>query len=167
MHERVQDYKILKILWIFSTFVSMFLISLEYVFIHDIQSMTVYSGLRHHWDAKQQPIFYVNIVFILTILMYIYLQIRIKLDHSDTTHHFFDAITSFGYVGFYIFLAALLLSGIKPTVENAAIRLTLQISFVNFFLFRLCWKHDELRNRVLRILMCTHIRRDPIIDVFC
>ena len=77
VHERVQDYKILKVIWIFSIFVSVILMSLEFFFIHNIQSMTVYSGLRHHWNAKQEPIFYVNVIFILTILMYIYLQIRL------------------------------------------------------------------------------------------
>ena len=43
--EMVQDYKVMKILWIFSVPTSAILVYLEFFFIHDIKSMTTYKGI--------------------------------------------------------------------------------------------------------------------------
>ena len=75
--EMVQDYKVMKILWIFSIPTSAILVFLEFFFIHDIKSMTTFKGLRHQWSANQEAKYFVNVVFLLTVLTYVFLQIRL------------------------------------------------------------------------------------------
>ena len=75
--EMVQDYKVMKILWIFSIPTSAILVFLEFFFIHDIKSMTTFKGLRHQWSANQEARYFVNVVFVLTALTYVFLQIRL------------------------------------------------------------------------------------------
>ena len=89
--EMVQDYKVMKILWIFSIPTSAILVFLEFFFIHEIESMTLYKGLRHQWSANQEARYFVNVVFLLTILTYIFLQIRLldeirNMEIYQTTH---------------------------------------------------------------------------------
>ena len=75
--EMIQDYKVMKILWIFSIPTSVILIFLEFFFIHDIKSMTTFKGLHHQWSANQEARYFVNVVFLLTVLTYVFLQIRL------------------------------------------------------------------------------------------
>ena len=75
--EMVQDYKVMKILWIFSIPTSAILVFLEFFFIHDIKSTTTFKGLRHEWSANQEAKYFVNVVFLLTVLAYVFLQIRL------------------------------------------------------------------------------------------
>ena len=39
--------------------------------------MTTFKGLRHQWSANQEARYFVNVVFVLTALTYIFLQIRL------------------------------------------------------------------------------------------
>ena len=75
---------------------------MEFTFVHDIQSMPVYNFLLKNWSQKQEPRYFVNIVFVLTLVLYIGLQIKIKIEIDD---HFFDFGTSLASSDmFYFFL---------------------------------------------------------------
>ena len=74
---RMKTTKVMKILWIFSIPTSAILVFLEFFFIHDIKSTTTFKGLRHQWSANQEARYFVNVVFLLTVLTYVFLQIRL------------------------------------------------------------------------------------------
>ena len=78
IQEMVEDSKIIKTIWIFSTIFSLILVVTEYGFIREIESSLIYNCLRHEWSGKQEARYFVNLVFFLIVFMYLYLQIRIK-----------------------------------------------------------------------------------------
>ena len=75
--EMVQDHKVINAIWIFSMLASTILIFMEFTFIHDIKSMIVYNTLRQNCNEKQEPRYFVNVVFCITILLYTFLQIKV------------------------------------------------------------------------------------------
>ena len=76
--EMVQDYKVIRAIWIFSLLASTILIFMEYTFIHDIKSMIVYNTLRQNCIGyKQEPRYFVNVVFGVTLIVYTFLQIKV------------------------------------------------------------------------------------------
>ena len=76
--EMIQDHKVINGIWIFSLLSSTILIFLEFTFIHDIKSMITYNTLRQNCiDYKQEPRYFVNVVFGVTALLYTFLQIKV------------------------------------------------------------------------------------------
>ena len=78
IQEMIPDSKIIKTIWIFSIILSLILVVTEFNFIHEPQTSLIYNCLRHQWKAKQEARYFVNLIFVLIILIYLYLQIRIK-----------------------------------------------------------------------------------------
>ena len=75
--EMVQDHKVIHLIWIFSMLASTILIFMEFTFIHDVKSMIVYNTLRQNCNEKQEPRYFVYVVFCITILLYTFLQIKV------------------------------------------------------------------------------------------
>ena len=76
--EMIQDHKVINGIWIFSLLSSTILIFMEFTFIHDIKSMIAYNTLRKNCiDYKQEPRYFVNVVFGVTLLLYTFLQIKV------------------------------------------------------------------------------------------
>ena len=78
IQEMIPDSKIIKTIWIFSIILSLILVITEFKFIHEFQTSLIYNVLRHQWKEKQEARYFVNLIFVLIILIYLYLQIRIK-----------------------------------------------------------------------------------------
>ena len=78
IQEMIPDSKIIKTIWIFSIILSLILVITEFTFIHELQTSAIYKCLQHQWSAKQEARYFVNLIFVLTIVIYLYLQIRIK-----------------------------------------------------------------------------------------
>ena len=78
IQEMIPDSKIIKTIWIFSIILSLILVITEFKFIHEFQTSLIYNVLRHQWREKQEARYFVNLIFVLIILIYLYLQIRIK-----------------------------------------------------------------------------------------
>ena len=78
IQEMIPDGKIIKTIWIFSTILSLILVITEFTFVHKLQTSGIYNCLRHQWSAKQEARYFVNLIFLLIISIYLYLQIRIK-----------------------------------------------------------------------------------------
>ena len=78
IQEMIPDSKIIKTIWIFSIILSLILVITEFKFIHEPQTSLIYNCLRHQWGAKQEARYFVNLIFVLIVVIYLYLQIRIK-----------------------------------------------------------------------------------------
>ena len=64
--------------------------------------MNIYNILQHNLSEPQVARIFVNLIFMLTVIMYIYLQIKIKIDlQTANNDFFFDFVTSLGYISFY------------------------------------------------------------------
>ena len=148
--EAIEDNRVIKITWLFIMTSSFGCLAMEYTFIHDIQSMNVYNILINHLNEPQEPRIFVNLVFMLTVVMYIYLQVKIKIDlQTPNNDFFFDFVTSLGYISFYVvYFNAVIF---EPIIENIVIRVILQWSLVDFFLLRLIWKCHNLRDRITHL----------------
>ena len=149
--ETVEDNRVIKMTWIFIMTSSLGCLAMEYTFIHDIQSMNIYNILQHNLSEPQVARIFVNLIFILTVIMYIYLQIKIKIDlQTANNDFFFDFVTSLGYISFYVVYFNLAVI-FEPIIENIVIRVILQWSLVDFFLLRLIWKCHNLRDRITHL----------------
>ena len=167
--ETVEDNCVIKLTWIFIMTSSLGCLAMEYNLIHDIQTMNIYNILQHNWSEPQVARIFVNLIFMLTVIMYIYLQIKIKINlQTANNDFFFDFVTSLGYISFYVvYFNAVIF---EPILENIVIRVILQWSLVDFFLLRLIWKFHNLRDRITHIFqwsLCTSLPNSILLCVLC
>ena len=126
-------------MWIFATVSSIILVILEFLFIHDIKTTTVYNCLQNKMDERQQARYFTNLILVLTICLHICLQIKIKNDHSKSTDPFFDICLIFQFVIFFM-TVVFVYNFVKPNIRNVPIRGLLQITFVDCCIIRLLRK---------------------------
>ena len=164
--ETVEDNRVIKMTWIFIMTSSVGCLAMEYTFIHDIQSMNIYNILQHNLSEPQVARIFVNLIFMLTVIMYIYLQIKIKIDlQTANNDFFFDFVTSLGYISFYVvYFNAVIF---EPIIENIVIRVILQWSLVDFFLLRLIWKCHNLRDRITHFFQWSFCTSLPNFIILC
>ena len=115
------------------------------------KDLAAFHCLRHEWSARQEAKYFHNIIFVGIVLIYLYLQIRIFIDHNEEYDPFFDLVTSIGYPSFIV-IWVFILTYFKPTLESFMPRLICQIAFVDFFVIRLVWKCYKLKDRIMPII---------------
>ena len=118
----VQDSKVIKTMWIFVIVASTTFVPLEFVFAHDIQSMNTYNELKVseilnrnistlnqfdfskqlNWNAKQEDGYFLSYFFVLIVISYIYLELKIKIKQRLNFDPFFDFYNCLGYFLFFI-----------------------------------------------------------------
>ena len=142
VQEVLHDRKVLKFVWIFSILASIILVILEFSFVHDIETTTIYKCTQHQWKERQQARYFTNFIFIITIIAHVCLQLKIKQDQLGRTDPFFDNWSLVSLISFIVIILSVM-TWVQPTIENVTIRIFLQISFVDFFVIRLLCKLNK------------------------
>ena len=105
------------------------------------------------WKAKQTDGYFMNYINGLTMISYIYLGVKIKIQHRLNFDPFFDFYNCLGYF-LYIVIYGVFVLYSEPIIESAPTRIFLQVTLVNIVLIRLIWKSHTFRDRLLYIIRC-------------
>ena len=114
------------------------------------------------WYAKQEDGYFLKYIIGLTVISYICLEVKIKIQHRLNFDPFFDFYNCLGYFLYFVVYGVFVLYN-EPIIESAPTRIFLQVTFVDIFLIRLIWKSHTFRDRLLYI-----IRFNPrMFDLIC
>ena len=89
----------------------------------------------------------------LTMISYICLGVKIKIQHRLNFDPFFDFYNCLGYFLYFVIYGVFVLYS-EPIIESAPTRIFLQVTLVNIVLIRLIWKSHTFRDRLLYIIRC-------------
>ena len=178
--EMVQDSQVIKTMWIFVIVASTTFVPLEFIFAHEIQSMNTYKELKVsemlnrifltaftkkinywyltfdfskqlNWSAKQEDGYFLRYIFLLTVISYICLELKIKITQRLNFDPFFDFYNCLGYFLFFIVYGVFVLYN-EPIIESLPTRAFLQITFADIVLMRLILKSHTFRDHILSMI---------------
>ena len=87
----------------------------------------------------------------LTLISYIYLGVKIKIQHRLNFDPFFDFYNCLGYFLFFIVYGVFVLYN-EPIIESLPTRAFLQITFADIVLMRLILKSHTFRDHILSMI---------------
>ena len=118
-----------------------------------VKSLILIFSKQLDWTAKQEDGYFMNYINGLTMISYIYLGVKIKIQHRLNFDPFFDFYNCLGYFLYFVIYGVFVLYS-EPIIESAPTRIFLQVTLVNIVLIRLIWKSHTFRDRLLYIIRC-------------
>ena len=103
------------------------------------------------WTAKQEDGYFMNYINGLTMISYIYLGVKIKIQHRLNFDPFFDFYNCLGYFLFFIVYGVFVLYN-EPIIKSLPTRAFLQITFADIVLMRLILKSHTFRDHILSMI---------------
>ena len=104
------------------------------------------------WNAKQEDGYYLNYINGLTMISYICLEVKIRLNRLNFDP-FFDFYSCLGFFLYFIIYGVFVFYN-ESTIESAPIRMFLHVTLVDIILIRLIWKSHTFRDRLFHIISC-------------
>ena len=103
------------------------------------------------WNAKQEDGYFLKYIIGLTVISYICLQVKIKIQHRLNFDPFFDFYNCLGYFLYFVVYGVFVLYN-EPIIKSLPTRAFLQITFCDIVLMRLILKSHTFRDHILSMI---------------